>query len=86
MDARKEELGIVESRRYEVLEQVKIECIICGKPFMFTGGEHKWCQKRALTQPKRCPDCIEQEHMEGLETGSLALRRQGKSVLSIQFN
>jgi len=56
----KDELGIVESRRYLVLEDIEIECILCGKTFVFSGGEQKWYQKRGLCQPKRCPDCREQ--------------------------
>ncbi|MCL5985431.1 MAG: zinc-ribbon domain-containing protein [Actinobacteria bacterium] len=60
--AHKDELGIVKSRRYPVLEDIEIECIICGKTFVFSGGEQKWYQKRELSQPKRCPDCRE-EHL-----------------------
>jgi hypothetical protein len=63
--ARKDELGIVESRRYPVLEDIEIECI-CGKTFVFTGSEQKWYQKRGLSQPKRCPDCRERMLMEEL--------------------
>jgi hypothetical protein len=57
--ARKDELGIVESRRYPLLEDIRIECTLCGKTYVFTGAEQKWYQKRGLSQPKRCPDCIE---------------------------
>jgi hypothetical protein len=39
--ARKDELGIVESRRYPVLEDIEIKCILCGKRFVFTGEEQK---------------------------------------------
>ena len=58
--ARKDELSIAESRKYPVLEDIEIECIICGKTFVFSGGEQKWYQKRGLSRPKRCPDCREQ--------------------------
>jgi len=67
--ARKEELGIVESRRYPVLEDIEIECISCGKTFVFTGSEQKWYQKRGLSRPKRCHDCRERMRMEGLGNG-----------------
>ena len=60
--ARKDELGIVESRRYPVLEDIRIVCIRCGETFVFTGGEQKWYRKRRLSQPKRCLDCIEQRY------------------------
>ena len=58
--ARKNELGIVESRRYPVLTDIEIKCIVCGKRFVFTAEEQKWYQKRGLRQPKRCPECREQ--------------------------
>lgn len=63
---RKDELGIAESRRYPVLEDVKIKCILCGKIFLFTASEQKWYKKQEFSPPKRCPDCIEREHINGL--------------------
>ena len=63
---RKDELGIAESRRYPVLEDIKIKCILCGKIFLFTASEQKWYKKQGLSLPKRCPDCIEKEHIKGL--------------------
>jgi hypothetical protein len=60
--ARRDELGIVESRRYPVLADIELECILCAKTFVFTGGEQKWYQKRGLSRPKRCPDCREQKY------------------------
>ncbi|MFW6122500.1 MAG: zinc-ribbon domain containing protein, partial [Petrotogales bacterium] len=64
-------LGIVESRRYTVLEDIKIKCVRCGKIFVFTGSEQKWYQKRGLSQPKRCPSCIEERtYGRFLETGN----------------
>ena len=50
----------MESRSYLVLEDIMIECLCCGKTYVFTGAEQKWYRKRGLSQPKRCPDCIEQ--------------------------
>ncbi|MEW6070235.1 MAG: zinc-ribbon domain containing protein [Candidatus Thermoplasmatota archaeon] len=64
--ARKDKLGIVESRKYPVLKDIKIECIICGKTFVFTGEQQKWYQKRGLSRPKRCPSCIEKQRMAWL--------------------
>lgn len=63
--ARKEELGI-KPRKYPVLEDIEVECILCGKTFVFTGGEQKWYEQQGFVQSKRCPDCIEQEYEGGL--------------------
>ncbi len=63
---RKDELGIAESRKYPVLEDIKIKCILCGKIFLFTASEQKWYKKRGLSPSKRCPNCIEQERIKGL--------------------
>lgn len=63
---RKSELGINKSRVYPALEDIEINCMICGETYVFAGGEQKWYLKRDLNPPKRCPDCIQQEHMEGL--------------------
>lgn len=59
-------LGIVESRKYPVMEDVEIECKLCGKTFVFTGGEQKWYQKQGYYRPKRCPECREERYLEGL--------------------
>ncbi|MGC8817528.1 MAG: zinc-ribbon domain containing protein [Candidatus Hadarchaeum sp.] len=64
--ARKAELGIVELQRYPVLKDIEIECIVCGKTFVFSGGEQKWYRKLGFSPPKRCPECRERECMEGL--------------------
>ncbi|MGB6369674.1 MAG: zinc-ribbon domain containing protein [Atribacterota bacterium] len=61
---RKDELGIAESRRYPVLEDIKIKCILCSKIFLFTASEQKWYKKQGFSLPKRCPDCIEQERIK----------------------
>ena len=66
LHTRKDELGIVESRSYPVLNDIEIECILCGKTFIFTGGEQKWYQKREFSQPKRCLKCREQMQMDYL--------------------
>ncbi|MBA7547079.1 hypothetical protein ES705_39481 [subsurface metagenome] len=43
---RKDELGITKSRKYSVLEDVKIKCILCAKVFLFTASEQKWYKKQ----------------------------------------
>lgn len=58
--ARKKELGIVESRKYPAMRDITIECMLCGKPFVFTGSEQKWYQKQRFDQPKRCYECREE--------------------------
>lgn len=59
--SRKKEKGIVESRKYPVIEDITIECMRCGIPFIFSGDEQKWYQKRGFGQPKRCQKCREEE-------------------------
>ncbi len=49
--------------KYAVLEDIGIECMLCGKTFISTGDEQKRYQKRGLSLPGRCPDCIEHEGM-----------------------
>ena len=63
---RKDELGITESRRYPVLEDIKVKCVLCGKIFLFRASEQKWYKKEGFSPPKRCPDCIEWERIKGL--------------------
>jgi len=63
---RKDELGIADSRRYPVLKDIKIKCILCGKIFLFTASKQKWYKKQGLNPPKRCPNCIKQERTNGL--------------------
>jgi len=63
---RKNKLGIVESIKYPVLEDIKIRCIICGRTFLFTSSEQKWYKNQGYSQPKRCPDCRESKYINGL--------------------
>jgi len=62
----KDELGVVESRKYVILEDIKIKCILCSKAFVFTSSEQKWYQKQGYNQPKRCPDCRENKYTNNL--------------------
>ncbi|MBN1860851.1 MAG: zinc-ribbon domain containing protein [Candidatus Thermoplasmatota archaeon] len=48
------------------MQDITLECMLCGAPFVFTGGEQKWYQKRGLNQPKRCEKCREEN--KGYET------------------
>ncbi len=52
---RKNELGITGSRKYPVLEDVRIKCIICGRTFIFTTGEQKWYKGRDTASLKDVP-------------------------------
>lgn len=53
--ARKEELGISESRKYPVLKDVELECIICGKTFVFTGGSRNGIRTAGLAGRNGAP-------------------------------
>ena len=63
MLARKDELGITDSRKYPVLEDVEIKCAVCGGIFIFTAGEQKWYKGMGYNQPKRCSECRENKYM-----------------------
>lgn len=60
---RKNELGITRSRKYPVLEDIKIKCIICGRTFLFTSSEQKWYKGQGYSQPKRCSGCRENKYI-----------------------
>ena len=60
---RKNELGITGSRKYPVLEDIKIKCTVCGRTFIFTAGEQKWYKGQGYNQPKRCPGCRENKYI-----------------------
>lgn len=62
--ARKKELGIGWSREYPIFQDIKIECIDCGKKFVFTAEEQKWYQKMGFEPPKRCPKCRKRKKFE----------------------
>jgi len=59
----KNELKITGSRKYPVLEDAKIKCIICGRTFLFTSSEQKWYKDQGYNQPKRCSDCRENKYI-----------------------
>ena len=60
---RKNELKITGSRKYPVLEDAKVKCIICGRTFLFTSSEQKWYKDQGYKQPKRCSDCKENKYI-----------------------
>ena len=63
--AGKDKLGITGSKPYPVLEDLELKCVLCGRKFIFDGGERKFFQKRGFTPPKRCPDC--RARMQGID-------------------
>jgi DNA-directed RNA polymerase subunit RPC12/RpoP len=63
--ARKEKLGIDGSKSYPVLEDMELKCALCGKRFIFEGGERKFFQKRGFRPPRRCPEC--RARMQGID-------------------
>jgi ribosomal protein S27E len=36
---------------------VNITCVDCENTFVFSGGEQAFFASKALSPPKRCPDC-----------------------------
>ena len=50
-------------RKYPVLEDTKVKCIICGRTFLFTSSEQKWYKDQGYNQPKRCSDCRENKYI-----------------------
>lgn len=39
------------------LSDKKLTCVDCGSEFTFTSGEQGYFQSKALSEPKRCPEC-----------------------------
>jgi len=35
----------------------RIECVECGRAFIWSAGEQRYYQERRLDRPKRCPSC-----------------------------
>ncbi|MCL5071312.1 MAG: zinc-ribbon domain-containing protein [Actinobacteria bacterium] len=60
---RKNELKITGSRKYPILEDAKIKCIICGRTFLFTSSEQKWYKDQGYNQPKRCSCCRKNKYV-----------------------
>ena len=61
----KDELGIVESLIYPVLEDIKVKCVLCGKIFLFRASEQKWYKKQGFSLPKRRSNFIVHERIKG---------------------
>lgn len=47
-----------------ILEDITIECVSCGKPFIWTTGEQKFFQKMGFKSPRRCPICRKARSVE----------------------
>ncbi|MBP9043312.1 MAG: zinc-ribbon domain containing protein [Spirochaetes bacterium] len=62
--ARQKELGIVKPRKYPVLHDIELTCIICGKKFVFSAQEQKQYKRMGFKQPKRCPECKMRQNMD----------------------
>jgi len=41
-------------------EDLNIECVSCGKEFVWTAGEQEYYAEKEFSQPKRCRDCREE--------------------------
>jgi DNA-directed RNA polymerase subunit RPC12/RpoP len=42
----------------------RIECVTCGRAFIWSAGEQRFYRERRLDRPKRCPDCRSQRRDE----------------------
>jgi hypothetical protein len=50
-----------------------LDCIECGRNFIFTKGEQQYFASKGLSTPKRCPECrlkrrltlVKEDEMEG---------------------
>ena len=38
-------------------KNIRLFCVQCEKPFIFTEGEQKFYSDNLLIEPKRCPEC-----------------------------
>jgi hypothetical protein len=65
----KEKLGITGSKPYPVLEDLELKCVLCGKKFIFDGGERKFFQKCGFKPPRHCPEC--RARRQGIDPMSL---------------
>lgn len=55
---------VVNSNKEQVAQRAKCEdrtlqCIDCGKAFVFSASEKRFYEKKGFHQPKRCKDCRE---------------------------
>lgn len=54
-----------------------IQCIDCGRTFLFTGSEQEFYASKGLpNQPKRCPECRARKRAERINAGGYRSTRQ----------
>lgn len=51
----------------ETYEPIRIKCWECGKRFVFTASEQKHFEKHGWNEPKRCPECQENQWFSSVE-------------------
>lgn len=39
------------------MEDIKIKCIDCGEPFIFTTRDQQYYEEKGFVPPKRCRNC-----------------------------
>jgi hypothetical protein len=44
---------------HEAFEDRELNCVDCGSPFTWAGGEQAFYQKQGFSEPKRCKRCRE---------------------------
>jgi len=47
----------IEIDKNPIFEPLRLSCIDCGFPFVFSVGEQSFYYEQGLTQPRRCPKC-----------------------------
>jgi CxxC-x17-CxxC domain-containing protein len=54
-----------------IFQDIVLQCVECGKEFVFTAGEQSfYSEKGLLNEPRRCPDCRnrrKQERQQGIQ-------------------
>jgi len=42
----------------------RIQCVKCGRIFIWSAGEQRFYHERGLSRPKHCPDCRSQRRAD----------------------
>lgn len=55
--------------RLKTYEPIRIKCWECGERFIFTASEQKHFEKRGWDEPKRCPECRDNQWLHSMDFG-----------------
>ncbi len=50
-------------------DDLTIECVGCGTPFLFSEGEQAFFRDKFLTPPKRCQPCRDERRVKKVQEG-----------------